>query len=123
MPTTLTRINSKTWISSKNPEKLNDYQRKLNTYSLIGATKKANDKLPRAIVNSREKDYINFLKEVFNDHSYMSEKAFNKLLKLEFKNSTWYRNRLIALGFVSSKNKVIKLNINLQTLEKLDTNE
>lgn len=116
---TLTRINSKTWITKKSTEKLNDYRRKLNTCSIIGVGAKDNEKLPKVISNSREKDYLDFLKNAFSDKSFMSEKVFNRLLKETFNNSTWYRKRMINMGLITSNNGIIKY-VNLNSTENTE---
>ncbi len=107
--TQFSKIGTKTWVQNPKNKSLNNYKRKLDYDSLLGVLSRPSDKLV-ANTKSREDDYRKFVKNVFKNRELMiiSEKEFNRLLIQEFgSSSTYYRRRMIFLGLVKSKNKLI----------------
>lgn len=105
---TFTRLNSKTWIKAKSKESLNEYRIKLDSESIKGVTAKSVEKRPIALIKNKKKAYLTFVRNAFKDDKFLSERQFNRLLIQRYGNSTWYRKRLIELGLITSKNKLIK---------------
>lgn len=113
----VTQLNSKTWIVAKSKDNLANYKTKLNSNSLLGVSAKKHEKLPVRSVRNNEKEYKKFLKEVFSDRAFISEKLLNKKLKERFGDSTWYRKRMIGLEMISVHNRIVKLKNSPQTDE------
>lgn len=62
-------------------------------------------------VSNRNSDYKKFCREVFKKRDFISQKEFHTLIILKFNgNVTWYRKRMIDLGLITEKNKLIKSN-------------
>lgn len=94
--------------------------RKINAYTWV--LKDKEDDIPKPEVHleepkfpTREKyicqtdAYKSFCKEVFSERKFICIKEFNKLILKKFNNnSTYYRNRMKALGFITEKNRIIK---------------
>ena len=114
---TVTQINSKTWIIAKSKGNLSNYQTKLNSYSILGVKSKKEDKRPIALLRNKQKEYKKFLKEVFAERMIIDEKYLNKKLKERFGASTWYRKRMLDLGMITTKNRIVKLTENTPTNE------
>ncbi|ANF51728.1 hypothetical protein A0O34_14985 [Chryseobacterium glaciei] len=65
----------------------------------------------KIIVSNRNSNYKKFCREVFKKRDFISQKEFHSLIILKFNgNVTWYRKRMIELGLISEKNKLIKSN-------------
>ncbi len=105
---TIIKLNSKTRIVAKSKDNLANYQSKLSD-SMIGFKAKYAEKKPPKSSRNSEREYKKFLKEIFHDKKFVSEKFLNKKLRERFGASSWYRDRMIGLGMISSKNKLIKL--------------
>ena len=114
---TVVRLNSKTRIMAKSQDNLANYKTKLNSNSLLGVSSKKDEKLPVRSIRNNEKEYKKFLKEVFSDRAFVSEKILNRKLKERFGASTWYRKRMIGLEMISVHNRIVKLTNNTQTHE------
>lgn len=65
----------------------------------------------KIIVSDRNSDYKKFCREVFKKRVFISQKEFHSLIIIKFNgNVTWYRKRMIDLGLITEKNKLIKSN-------------
>lgn len=64
---------------------------------------------PREKYVSQTTEYKKFCKEVFSERKFICVKEFNKLIVKKFNNNaTYYRKRMITLGFITEKNRIIK---------------
>lgn len=105
---TFKKINSYTWVLDDGKTSLQEKQRLINEQSLSKSTNFLKEKKYRRPAD-QEKIYRKFINDVFRERSFISQKEFNDLLKIKFNSSpTWYRKRMIELGFIAENNKLIK---------------
>lgn len=104
------KINSYTRVLDDGKGSADKYAKLLNESSLAKSTNFFEDKKRRRAPIEQLKCYKKFISEVFSERTFISQREFNQLLKQRFNSSpTWYRKRLIELGFITEENKLIKL--------------
>jgi|GEM_PF-300405 len=121
------KINGYTWIPNDGKKTLEERQRLIDEKSLSKSNNYLKDKKNRRPVD-QNKLYKKFINEVFQgNRKFISQKEFYQLLRDKFNvNTTWYRDRMVELGYITVHNKLIKVvkNENSQTsAEPEDNNE
>ena len=103
------KINSYTRVLDDGKGSADKYAKLLNESSLAKSSNFLKEKKNRR-PTEQLKCYKKFISEVFDERTFISQRKFNQLLKKRFNSSpTWYRKRLIELGFITEENKLIKL--------------
>ena len=106
---TFKKINSYTWIPNDGKKTLQERQRLLDEKSLSKSNNYLKEKKNRRPVD-QSKLYKRFISEVFENRIFISQKEFYELLRDKFNvNTTWYRDRMIQLGYITVHNKLIKV--------------
>lgn len=103
------KLNSYTRVLNDGKTSFEDTKRLLDEKSIS----KSSDykEIKKAAVTNRNSDYKKFCREVFKNRDFISQKEFHSLIILKFNgNVTWYRKRMIDLGLITEKNKLIKSN-------------
>lgn len=123
---TFKKINNYTWIPNDGKKSLQERQKLLDEKSLSKSNNYLKDKKNRRPVD-QNKLYKKFINEVFdNNRKFISQKEFYQLLREKFNvNTTWYRDRMVQLGYITVHNKLIKVvkNENNQSSEESEDNK
>ncbi len=103
------KSNSYTWILNDGRKSFEEKKKLLNEQSVS----KSSDykEITRPTQLKDKNDYRKFCRGVFKNRDFISQKEFHAHIKSKFNgNVTWYRKRMIALGLITEKNKLIKPN-------------
>lgn len=123
---TFKKINSYTWIPNDGKKTLQERQKLLDEKSLSKSNNYLKDKKNRRPVD-QNKLYKKFISEVFDQNrKFISQKEFYQLLREKFNvNTTWYRDRMVQLGYITVHNKLIRVvkNENNQSSEESEENQ
>ena len=104
------KINSYTRVLDDGKKSLQERQRLLDEKSLIKSTNYLKEKRCRGPVD-QNKIYKKFINEVFEYRKFISQKEFYQLIRDKLNaNTTWYRDRMIKLGYITVHNKLIRRN-------------
>lgn len=111
------KINSYTRVLDDGKGSADKYAKILNESSLAKSSNFLKEKKNRR-PTEQLKCYKKFICEVFDERTFISQREFNQLLKKRFNSSpTWYRKRLIELGFITEENKLIKLKTEIEMIK------
>lgn len=123
---TFKKINNYTWIPNDGKKSLQERQKLLDEKSLSKSNNYLKDKKNRRPVD-QNKLYKKFINEVFeHNRKFISQKEFYQLIREKFNvNTTWYRDRMVQLGYITVHNKLIKVvkNENNQSSEESEENK
>lgn len=102
------KINSYTWVLADGKTSLQEKEHLINEQSLSKSFNFLKEEKRRKPAD-QDKNYRKFINEVFRERNFISQREFNQLLKSNFNSSpTWYRKRMIDIGLITEKNKLIK---------------
>lgn len=103
------KINSYTRVLNDGKTSLEEQKKLLDQKSISKSSEYKETK--KITVTNRNNDYKKFCREVFKSRDFISQKEFHALIIEKFNgNVTWYRKRMIDLGLIIEKNKLIKSN-------------
>lgn len=108
----LTKLNHYTWVvgSGKN---IANKQFQSSAEETTFRTERQNKK-KRYNKQEQENIYRKFCREIFRDRKFISRSEFHRLIMVRFNtNTTFYRNRMKVLGYITEKNALIQPTENL----------
>lgn len=100
------KLNSYTRILNDGKASFEDKKRLLEQKSIRKSSDYKEEK--KIVVSNRTNDYKKFCRKVFKNRNIISQKEFHSLIIETFNgNVTWYRKRMIELGLITERNKLI----------------
>lgn len=105
------KVNNYTRILDDGRQPVQEKIKLITTQSICKSPLLINEKKYRRPA-AQEAVYRLFVKDVFKNRDFISQKAFNQLILQHFNSSaTYYRKRMIELGYITERNKLIKSNL------------
>lgn len=100
------RLNSYTRILNDGKTSFEEKKKLLEQKSISKSSDYKEEK--KVVISDRTNDYKKFCRRVFKNRNIISQKEFHSLIIEQFSgNVTWYRKRMIDLGLIIERNKLI----------------
>lgn len=114
------RLNSYTRVLDDGKKSVQERMDLFNAQSISKSENYLKDEKRRRPEN-QNKLYEKFCRTIFKNREYICQKEFNNHILNKFNgNTTYYRKRMIALGFITEKNNLIKLVTNEFSIQNND---
>lgn len=108
----ITKLNHYTWVVGSGKNIINK-QYCSSVEETIFRTERQNKK-KRYNKQEQENIYRKFCREIFRDRKFISRSEFHRLIMVRFNtNTTFYRNRMKVLGYITEKNALVQPTENL----------